>query len=101
MWVHNLVYDYFLSYRLLPTLNYQQHRHGPLDEDKLYELLSKGYPLEQDPEDVFRRLHDEYTAKGKSLPHNYGAFKDQVESFYKSRNQSLPPIVQRAVGKWE
>ncbi|XP_034253259.1 uncharacterized oxidoreductase SERP2049-like [Thrips palmi] len=68
-------------------------RHASLDAALMYELLSKGYDLHEDPEAVCRALRAENLAKGIALPHDYSPFRQSIRKFYSSRGQSVPDAV--------
>lgn len=68
-------------------------RHARLDADLMFELLSKQFDLEEDPETVCRELRAEYSAKGKGLPYDYTPFSAPIRAFYSARGRGVPDDV--------
>lgn len=89
--------DFLLVAKNRPVVPYE-YRHRELDADMLHDLLSKGYPLDADPEAVCRRLADECLAAGKSLPHDYAPHAAAVHRYYGARSQPVPAVVRTVFG---
>lgn len=68
-------------------------RHARLDADLMFELLSKGFSLLEDPEPVCRELHAEYSARGRALPHDFAPLSGSVRAFYSARGLGVPDAV--------
>ncbi|KAJ1520632.1 hypothetical protein ONE63_003740 [Megalurothrips usitatus] len=90
-----------MKYTHRPALSYKEFRHRELAElgpAALHEMLSKGYPLREDPRPICQALVTEYTSKGQPLPHDYAPYADQVTAFYKQQDKAVPPEVRGVFG---
>lgn len=70
-----------------------EHRHRSLDAALLHELLSKDYPLEEDPAAVCAGLCADF--QGRPLPYDFSPFSHQVAAFYAKRGQGVPRDVMK------
>ncbi|XP_034234567.1 uncharacterized protein LOC117641396 [Thrips palmi] len=100
------VFERVMRLESRPPFSYE-HRHKALDPCILHELLSKGYPLEEDPVDVCAGLcadlgddlgDDPQGLQGLQdgpLQYDFSPFSRQVAEFYRSRGQDIPPSVRK------